>query len=85
MSPSTLATAIDLTDMDLFAEREPYELYDELRAHSPVWRHPETPHNDEPFWLVTSHELITKAHRIGPGAFPSDRSGPQRHRRDYHR
>ena len=76
MSPSTLATAIDLTDMDMFAEREPYEWYDELRAHSPIWRHPETPHHDEPFWLVTSHDLITKAHRMGPVL--SNQTGPGR-------
>jgi len=76
MSPSTLATAIDLTDMDMFAEREPYEWYDELRAHSPIWRHPETPYHEEPFWLVTSHDLITKAHRMGPVL--SNQTGPGR-------
>ncbi len=76
MSPSTLATAIDLTDMDLFAAREPYELYDEIRAHSPIWLHPETADQREPFWLVTSHDLITKAHRMGPVL--SHQTGPGR-------
>ena len=76
MSPTTLATAIDLTDMDLFAAREPYDLYDELRAHSPIWRHPETATHEEPFWLVTSHDLITKAHRMGPVL--SHQTGPGR-------
>ncbi len=76
MSPSTLATAIDLTDMDLFAAREPYELYDEIRAHSPIWLHPETADQQEPFWLVTSHDLITKAHRMGPVL--SHQTGPGR-------
>ncbi len=76
MSPPTLATAIDLTDMDMFAVREPYEVYDELRAHSPIWRHPATATHEEPFWLVTSHELITKAHRMGPVL--SHQTGPGR-------
>ena len=76
MSSPTLATAIDLTDMDMFAEREPYELYDELRAHAPIWRHPATATHDEPFWLVTSHDLVTQAHRMG--ALLSHQTGPGR-------
>ena len=75
MSPPTLATAIDLTDMDMYVVGEPHELYDELRAHSPIWRHPETA-DEEPFWLVTSHDLITKAHRMGPAL--SHQTGPGR-------
>jgi cholest-4-en-3-one 26-monooxygenase len=62
--------------MDMFAEREPYEVYDELRAHSPIWRHPATATHDEPYWLVTSHDLITKAHRMGPVL--SHQTGPGR-------
>ena len=76
MSSPTLATAVDLTDMDMFAVREPYEVYDELRAHSPIWRHPATATHEEPFWLVTSHDLITKAHRMGPVL--SHQTGPGR-------
>lgn len=75
MSPSTLATAVDLTDMDLFVVGEPYDLYDELRAHSPIWRHPEAAH-EEPFWVITSHALITQAHRMGP--LLSHQTGPGR-------
>ncbi len=75
MSPPTLATAIDLTDMDLFVQGEPFELYDELRTHSPIWRHPATA-DEEPFWVVTSHDLITKAHRMGPAL--SHQTGPGR-------
>jgi cholest-4-en-3-one 26-monooxygenase len=75
MHTSTLATEIDLTDMDQFVVDEPYELYDELRAHSPIWRHPETAH-EESFWAITSHALITQAHRMGPVL--SHQTGPGR-------
>ncbi len=75
MSPSTVATAVDFTDMDMYEAGEPYELYDQLRAHAPIWRHPETV-NEESFWLVTSHDLITKAHRMGPVL--SHQTGPGR-------
>ena len=75
MSPPTIATAVDFTDMAMFAVHEPYELYDEVRSHSPIWRHPETA-NEESFWLVTSHELVTQAHRMG--ALLSHQTGPGR-------
>ena len=75
MSPPTIATAIDLTDMDLFVSGEPFELFDELRTRSPIWRHPATT-DEEPFWVVTSHDLITKAHRMGPVL--SHQTGPGR-------
>ncbi len=75
MSTTTLAAGIDFTDMDMFAASEPYGLYDELRAHAPIWHHPETDH-EEPFWFVTSHALITQAHRMG--ARLSHQTGPGR-------
>ena len=75
MSPPTLATAVDFTDMDMYAASEPYELYDQLRTHAPIWCHPETA-NEEPFWLVTSHALVTQAHRMGPVL--SHQTGPGR-------
>lgn len=75
MSPPTLATAIDFTDLDMYVVSEPYEVYDELRARAPVWQHPETEH-EEPFWVVTSHALITEAHRMGPRL--SHQTGPGR-------
>ena len=75
MSLPTLATAVDFTDMDMYVVGEPHGLYDELRAHTPIWHHPETDH-EEPFWLVTSHALITQAHRMGPVL--SHQTGPGR-------
>ena len=75
MSPSTIATAVDFTDMDMYVAGEPYELYDQLRAHAPIWHHPETI-NEESFWLVTSHALVTQAHRMGP--LLSHQTGPGR-------
>ena len=75
MSSPTLAPAVDFTDMDMYVPGEPYELYDRVRSHAPIWHHPETD-NEESFWLVTSHALITQAHRMGPVL--SHQTGPGR-------
>lgn len=37
---------IDLTDLDVFAERMPHEWFDALRREHPVWLHPAT--DEEP-------------------------------------
>ena len=55
---------IDLTDLDVFAERLPHDWFELLRREAPVWRHPETA-EEEAFWAVTSYEHITQVHRSG--------------------
>ena len=75
MSPSTLALGTDFTDMDMYVVAEPYELYDQLRSRAPIWRHPETD-DEESFWLVTSHALVTQADRMG--TVMSHETGPGR-------
>jgi cytochrome P450 len=47
---------VDLLDHDLFAEREPWEIFERLRRDAPVYRH------DEPggrgFWCVTRYDDV---------------------------
>lgn len=54
--------AIDLASADTFAERVPFEYFDYLREHEPVYWHPEEPPNHG-FWVVTKHEDLVQIHR----------------------
>ena len=56
---------IDLTDLDVFAKRMPHEWFEVLRRQHPVWQHPPTATEPEPFWVVSSYEHITEVHRLG--------------------
>ncbi len=67
---------IDLTDLDVFAERMPHEWFDALRRDHPVWQHPATETEPEPFWVVSSYEHITEVHRSG--TLYSHQTGPGR-------
>ena len=67
---------IDLTDLDVFAERMPHEWFDALRREHPVWLHPATDEEPEPFWVVSSYEHITEVHRAG--TLYSHQTGPGR-------
>ncbi len=68
---------IDVTDLDVFAERYPTEWFDRLRREAPVYRHPGTPGSDgEDFWLVSSHRHVTKVHKAG--LLYSHQTGPGR-------
>jgi cytochrome P450 len=47
---------VDLLDHDLFAEREPWDVFELLQCEAPVYRHPEP---DGPgFWAVTRYEDV---------------------------
>lgn len=47
---------VNLLDHDLFAEREPWDLFELLQREAPVYRHPEP---DGPgFWAVTRYEDV---------------------------
>ena len=68
---------IDFSNLDVFAERCPHDWFAHLREHAPVWKNPATPEaGDEPFWNVTSYELITEVHRSG--TLYSHQTGPGR-------
>jgi len=47
----------DLSDHDLFAEREPHEVFDRLRAAAPVAWNPE-PNGRAGFWAVTRYRDV---------------------------
>jgi cytochrome P450 len=52
--------AIDLTDLDRFAEGFPHEAFATLRAEAPVWWHEPTPHTPDGvgFWVVSRHREV---------------------------
>ena len=58
---TTMATIdeIDLTDLDVFAERMPHDWFDVLRREAPVWRHPANEEEPDGFWVVSSYEHIS--------------------------
>ncbi len=70
-----LGTA-DLTDLDLFAQGFPDEVFTRLRAEAPVVWHPPTAHTPDGvgFWVVSTHTDIMAA-ASDPDAFSSER-GP---------
>jgi cholest-4-en-3-one 26-monooxygenase len=77
-SPDTLRFEdIDLTDLDVFAQRCPHDWFAFLRENAPVWLHPASPESDnEEFWCVTSFEHIEEVHRSG--TLFSHQTGPGR-------
>ena len=57
---------IDLTDLDLFAERFPHDWFTFLRKNAPVWWHPPghvDSAGDEGFWVVSKYDDIVSVHR----------------------
>ncbi len=68
---------IDVTDLDVFAQRHPHEWFTFLREQAPVWRHPASEGSDgEEFWVVSSFEHVTEVHRSG--LLYSHQTGPGR-------
>ncbi len=68
---------IDVTDLDVFAERYPTEWFARLRAEAPVYKHHGTEGSDgEDFWLVTSFEHVSEVHKAG--LLYSHQTGPGR-------
>ncbi|MSW32606.1 MAG: cytochrome P450, partial [Actinobacteria bacterium] len=68
---------IDVTDLDVFAQRHPHEWFAFLREQAPVWRHPASEGSDgEEFWVVSSFEHVTEVHRSG--LLYSHQTGPGR-------
>jgi cytochrome P450 len=70
--------AIDLTDLDRFADGFPHEMFTVLRREAPVWWQPPTAHTPggEGFWAITRHAELLQVVR-DPATFSSE-SGPGR-------
>ncbi len=66
---------VDLTDLDLFAEGFPHEVFTELRRRAPIWWHEPTVHTPGGmgFWVLSSHALVTQA-AADPDSFSSERA-----------
>lgn len=76
-APAVDPDDIDFSDLDVFVDRCPHDWFTYLREHAPVWKNKATPDSgDEPFWNVTSYELITEVHRAG--TLYSHQTGPGR-------
>jgi cytochrome P450 len=52
---------IDLLDHDLFAEREPWDVFDLLRREAPVYWHPEP--GGDGFWVLTRYDDVASVIR----------------------
>lgn len=58
---------IDLCNLDHFEAGCPHEMFRYLRAHAPVWFHPQGPYNNEGFWVISKHadaREILKNHEV---------------------
>ena len=47
---------VNLLDHDLFAEREPWDVFELLQREAPVFRHPEP--DGDGFWCVTRYDDV---------------------------
>ncbi len=66
---------IDLLDRDRFRQDIPHDWFSHLRAHAPVYKHPEP---DGPgFWVVTKHADVIACNRDA-SAFSSDQERGRR-------
>jgi cytochrome P450 len=64
--------SINLLDYDLFADHEPWEVFDRLLAEAPVYRHPEP--DGDGFWVITRYDDVLAAVR-DPKTFSSEVGG----------
>jgi cytochrome P450 len=71
---------IDLTDLDLFADGFPHDLFEIHRAEAPVWWHEPTEHTPggEGFWSVATY-AETQAVLRDPQTYSSERGGDRPH------
>jgi cytochrome P450 len=78
--PGGSLAAIDLTDLDNFADGFPHDLFEIHRRDAPVWRHEPTEHtpDGEAFWSVATYEEVLHVLRNAT-SFSSERGGNRRH------
>ncbi len=67
---------VDLTDLDLFADGFPHDVFTALRAEGPVLWHPPTDHtpDGDGFWSVHSHAACMEVVH-DPGSYSSETGG----------
>jgi cytochrome P450 len=67
---------IDLTDLDLFRDGFPDDVFTLLRAEAPVWWHRPTRHTPDGvgFWVVSTHELVRRV--VGDAVWFSSERAP---------
>lgn len=71
-APGPDQASIDLLDHDLFADHEPWEVFERLQHEAPVYRHPEP---DGPgFWALTKYDDVLSVLRA-PKLFSSETGG----------
>jgi cytochrome P450 len=57
MAPELTLDQVDLLDQDLFADREPWDVFALLRREAPVYWHP-GPEEGDGFWCVTRYDDV---------------------------
>ena len=72
---ATEAPQFDLLDHGLFAEREPWDVFEWLQREAPVYRHPEP--DGDGFWCVTRYEDVLDVLKL-PKVFSSQAGGSAR-------
>ena len=77
---SSALEAIDLTDLDLFADGFPHHLFEVHRRQAPVWWHEPTAHtpDGEGFWSVATYDETLQVQR-DPVTYSSERGGTRAH------
>ena len=55
-APATDLLSVDLLDHDLFADHEPWEVFDLLQREAPVYHHPEP--DGRGFWALTKYDDV---------------------------
>jgi cytochrome P450 len=73
-------TAVDLTDLDTFADGFPHDVFAAHRRLAPVWWHEPTEHtpDGEGFWSVATHAECLEVLR-DPSTYSSERGGTRAH------
>jgi cytochrome P450 len=71
-TPAAATRDIDLLDYDLFADHEPWEVFDYLQREAPVYRHPEP--GGRGFWAITKYDDVLAVVR-DPKTFSSEIGG----------
>ena len=56
-TPAAHPFAVDLLDHDLFADHEPWEVFERLQDQAPVYFHPE-PDGGRGFWVITKFDDV---------------------------
>ena len=75
-TPAAHPFAVDLLDHDLFADHEPWEVFEALQAHAPVYFHPE-PDGGRGFWVITKFDDVRTVLK-DYGTFSSELGGAAR-------